>query len=369
MSALPGWLLDVRNTLPGWIDAVSHSDGWGRYRFAVDAYEPYDLDSSHLMHNVVFTTGGGTAGLPDDAGRAAWCEYLRGMQRPEDGIMLDEGMERHILSEHAEPTAEEVFNVRRFTTRNGLTTLMDMGGKPAHPLAHQESFETPAEIVTYLEGLHWDNPWGAGSWAGAAVMFQHFNRLLGDEEADVIIAAAVDWLAQSQDPETGAWSDGACTSLHQLINGIFKVWIQVCAVANLPVQYPEQVIDLCIRGLREDPALTGTPDACSIFDVAFVLDVALSFTDHRRDEVAEIAVGFLPSFEPMVRADGAFSYGPDGSLKSHGGLHLAPVKMQSDLAGTAINCHAIAILSNLSGLREELGWVPVSEWRGISPRN
>jgi len=366
MSALPGWLTQVQQTLPRWIDRVSHPDGWGRYRFAVSAYEPYDLDSSHLMHNVIYTTGGGTAGIPDEEGRGQWCDYLRGLQRPEDGLMIDEAMEGHILSASGRPTQAEVFDVRRFTTRNGLTTLVDLGGKPRYRLAHQESFRTPQQMVAYLEGLHWDNPWGAGSWAGAAVMFQQFNRLLGDPDAKANIKAALDWLAMRQDPRTGAWSDGKCDCLHRLINGIFKIWIQVCAVADLPIQYPEQVIDLCITGLTQDPLLMGTPDACSIFDVAFVLDVALSYCDHRRDEVADIALGLLPAFEPMVQADGAFSYGPEGSLRSHGGLHLAPVAQQSDLAGTAINCHAIALLCSLCGLGHELSWQPVSRWRGVA---
>jgi hypothetical protein len=151
--------------------------------------------------------------------------------------------------------------------------------------------------------------------------------------------------------------------LNVLVNGIFKIWIQAIPAANFPVQYPEKVIDLCLRALREDSALVNTPDACSIFDVALVLDTALHFSDHRRDEVAELAAQALPRLEPLYRDDGAFSYGPDGSLASHGGLHLAPVKMQSDAPGTAITVNAISLLCNLCGLREELGWTPTTESR------
>ena len=361
MSALPRWLSDVKTTVPAWVDQVAHSEGPGRYRFAIDAYEPYDLDSSHMLHNVVFTVGGD--GRPDERQRREWVDYLCGLQRPEDGLLIDEGMERHIVTTAPQPTAEEIANVRRFTSRNGLGTAIDLGGKPRYPLRHDEAFQKPEQIVSYLENLHWDNPWGAGSWAGAVILFQHFNRLLGDARADEIIRAGVNWLAQHQDAETGAWSDGSDVSLHCLINGIFKVWIQVLPVADLPVQYPENVIDLCLRGLREDRMLTEDADACSIFDVALVLDIALHFTDHRRGEVAELAASYLPKFEPMIRPDGAFSYGPERSLSAHGGLALAPVKDQSDAAGTALHCHALALLCNLCGLRDELGWTPLTEWR------
>ena len=44
-------------------------------------------------------------------------------------------------------------------------------------------------------------------------------------------------------------------------------------------------------------------------------------------------------------------------------LDLAPVKEQSDAAGTALHCHSLALLSDLCGFREELGWTPLTEWR------
>jgi hypothetical protein len=356
---LPGWLVDIRRTLPAWLERVHHADGPGRYRFALDAFEPYDLDSSCLAQNIV----GVIRGPPGAVERAAWCAYLLGLQRPEDGFLIDPGLERHIITKGATPTAEEVFNVRRWTSRNGLTTAVELGGTPRYRIAHKERFSTAAETEAYLAGLHWHNPWGAGSWAGALIWYHRVNQMLGDDSAETVIRAAVDWLVRRQDPQTGAWSDGSDVRLNVLVNGIFKVWIQAIPAAAFPVQYPEKVVDLCIRALREDPALTGTPDACSIFDVALVLDTALRFCEHRRAEVTELMAACLPRFEPLVRPDGAFSYGPDGSLANHGGVHLAPVKDQSDIAGTAITCSALSLVCNLCGLRQELGWTPTTESR------
>ncbi|MDO9543537.1 MAG: hypothetical protein Q7J98_14620 [Kiritimatiellia bacterium] len=363
MNTFPDWLVRIKKTLPHWIDEISHSDGPGRFRFALEAYEPYDLDSSHLLHNIIFSTADAGRGLPSEEERRQWIDYLCGLQRAEDGLLIDPGMERHIISKGLTPTEEETANVRRFTSRNGLCTVIELGGKPRYPLRHNEVFRQPEEIIHYLESLPWENPWGAGSWAGAIILFQHFNRLLGDEKADELIQVAANWLVKKQNPKTGAWSNGSDVPLHCLINGIFKVWIQVIPVSDMPVQYPEQVIDLCIKGMREDTALKDMPDTCSIFDVALVLDIALRFTDHRRNEVAELAKAALPQLEPMVRPDGAFSYGQEHSLADHGGLNLAPVKNQSDATGTALMCNTIPLLCNLCGLREELGWTPLTEWR------
>jgi len=255
------------------------------------------------------------------------------MQEPTEGWLVDEGMERHIITEAPPPTAEEIFTVRRWTTRNGLTTVLELGGRPRYPVAHKERFHTREATEAYLAGLDWSSPWGAGSYAGAVIWYHRVNQLLGDESAALVIRAAVDWLVRHQNPNTGFWSDGSETRLNNLVNGIFKIWIQAIPAADFPVQYPEKVVDLCLRALSEDRALVNTPDACSIFDVALVLDTALRFCDHRADEVAEVAAQALPRLEPLYRDDGGFSYGPNGSLADHGGLHLGPVKLQSDAPG------------------------------------
>lgn len=360
MDDLPDWLIGLKETLPQWVKRMGHSDGPGRYRFAEEAFRPYGLDSSALIYNVVRTLN---IPLGDDE-RQAWIDYILSHQRPEDGQLIDPGLESRIISESDPPTEAEVFNIRRMITRNCLNTVLSLGGRPRYRLAHEEAFHTAEEMVGYLENLHWHNPWGAGSWAGAVIVFQHFNRLLGDKNADSVIEAGVRWLAEHQDPENGAWHDHkGTTPLHNLVNGIFKVWIQLLPITDLPVQYVDRVIDLCLNAMHEDPALAGTPDACSIFDVGFVLDVALRFTDHRRSEVAEWCARALPMFEQFVRPDGALSYHATGSSITHGGLSLAPTKDQSEAAGTALHVHAIALLCNLCGLRQELGWTPVTEWQ------
>lgn len=355
--SLPGWLAKVKETIPQWTVRLKDDSGSGRYRFAVDAYVPYDLNSSVMMRITRQTTGDN----PGDEELQAWLEYILSHQRPEDGLFIDESLEGRMGAVLGSPTEEELLNLRRMITRNSLESVLQMGGKPRYPIMYEETFETPAEIVEYMERLQWDGPWAAGSWAGAVILFQHFNRLLGDEKADEIIRAGVDWLLANQRPENGAWHDGSHPALHNQINGIFKIWIQLRGITDFPVQYPEKIVDLCIQGMREDPELNGAPDACSIFDVALVLDTALRFTDHRSDEVAEICASHLSPLEQMVRPDGAFSYNPDGPLQSHGGLNLAQPTDQSDVAGSALLTQAIAMLCNLCGLRDELGWRPTTE--------
>jgi hypothetical protein len=414
MSMLPGWLQSARATVPQWIRSVKHPSGAGRYRFAVDAYEPYDLDSSCMVENARLTV----EGMPPEDERREWVAYLGALQEAENGWLVDPGMERricsalpdgrlavpvpedprqrelmeaflrrpgmghHVLVGRTQASPAEIEQTRGWTSRNGLTTILELGGLPRHKLALARGYtpgersggpitgpsgvlRTADEAVEYLSRLDWDNPrgWGAGSWSGAMLWYHRLNQLLGDETAGEVIKAGVGWLLQAQSPETGCWSDLSRVRLAAAVNVIFKLWIQAIPAVGFPVQYPEKVVDLCIRALREDPALVDTPDACSIFDVALVLDTALRFCDHRRDEVAGLAAAALLRIEPLYREDGGFSYGPDGSLVTHGGLHLAPVCLQSDAAGTAIVVNAIALLCSLCGLRDDLGWSPTTESR------
>ena len=361
MAEVPAWLTDMRTSVPAWAESVRHPDGPGRYRFTLNAYEPYDIDSSQNTYSTLRAIGH----VFGDEERDGWLAYLTSMQREEDGLFVDAAMERHTIAAAGEPSPVELANVRRFITRNCITTILGLGGLPAYPLRHDEAFATPDELVRYLESLDWRNSWGAGSWAGAAIRFQCYNQLVGADEgrAQEVVDAGVRWLEERQDPASGAWSHGGEVRLNVLVNGIFKVWMNLLDVAALRVQYPERVVDLCLNALRDDPALVGTPDACSIFDVALVLDVALRRTDHRRDEVGRALDGSFTGLRPMVRDDGGFSYGPDGSLANHGGLALAPVADQSDAAGTAINVNAVALIANLTGAREDIGWLPVSEWQ------
>jgi hypothetical protein len=64
---------------------------------------------------------------------------------------------------------------------------------------------------------------------------------------------------------------------------------------------------------------------------------------------------------PMLRADGAFSYLPDWSIE-RGMVKLAPCLDQGDLGGTQLLTQGLALLANVAGVREELGWIPTTEW-------
>ena len=252
---IPDYLYRLKESIPAWMEKLEHPGGIGRYRLALEAYLPYDTLSSSMAHCVLSITQAEHPYLRDTEQAHAWADYLLSYQQ-EDGHIVDEAQEKLMLGgKDGEPPSEKMqLDHRRGQTRNLLYIAYRLGRLPRYPQTHKDGFRNADDLVAWLEGLHWQNPWGAGSWASAALSFQFFNKLLGDEDSAALIEVGRQWLMERQDPETGTWSDGS--RQHKLV--------------------------------------------------------------------------------PEIR--------------------------QSALDGTALHCQALALLANLSGLRDELGWVPCTEW-------
>ena len=356
-STVPDWVLGLKTSIPDWVEAIRAPAGYGRYRFAIDAFEPFDLCSSECVYGIRRILDGGSDSFLSDDERSGWVTYLRDLQR-EDGMLIDPALDRRLVRTDERPIEESLLSMRAGHTRNGLQMLHALGGRPRYALRTPDIFVEPAGMIEYLEALDWQNPWGAGSWAGGSILKHWLSREFGEPGAGtagtVVIGAGIDWLLRNQDPETGAWFRGDGVPVHNLINGIFKVWIQLAKPLSFPIQYPDKVIDLCIRGLRTDPMLGELADACSIFDVALVLDVALGETEHRREESAELVAGYLETLRKKVRPDGAFSYWDGPPFRAVSSVRLAPDTDQADALATALNMQSLLHVCRICGL--SIGW-------------
>jgi len=364
VTALPDWLAEVKQTLPEWIDDVRYGDGSGRYRYAIEAYEPYDFESSDRIHGAIERIRNDDW-WDDEEERDAWIEYVYGLQR-QDGFFTENSLEEHVRESSIDGSDDPIDVVRKHLTQSCLEILSRHDVEPEYPVPEEVGYgsdlaiETPAEMVEYLEGLDWTSPWGAGSWAGRTIRMVETQMDYDGQDREAVVQAGIDWLTEHQDPETGAWFEGDNVPFHQQVNGVFKVWIQLIE-HGLPVQYPDAVIDLCVAAMEEDPRLFDTPDPCSVFDVAFVLNVALRHTGSREDELAALAGDTLQRLEPMARPDGGFSYEAGGSNGHCGTYELGPEKNQSDAMGASMMTQALPELCCLCDLEDELGWTVRSE--------
>ena len=173
-------------------------------------------------------------------------------------------------------------------------------------------------------------PWTAGSWTSRAVE-THLalrsaaaasgaglhTRGAGTREAparngpqprDAVIDFVQRWLEARQDHATGAWYAGVESPHHNVVNGIFKLFV---TYERLGWEIPRQraIVDFVLGGADRERGFAG--QGCSVFDPMQVLYVLrCRGNDHRAAEVdAATAASFLTFLDNWDEPAGWFREG------------------------------------------------------------
>ena len=173
-------------------------------------------------------------------------------------------------------------------------------------------------------------PWTAGSWTSRAV---ETHLALKDAAAtggeggrtaaatvtgapagtspprqDAVIDFVQEWLEARQDRTTGAWYAGVASPHHNVVNGIFKLFV---TYERLGWEIPRQraIVDFVLGGSDRERGFAG--QGCSVFDPMQVLYVLrCRGNDHRAAEVdAATAASFLTFLDNWDDATGWFREG------------------------------------------------------------
>ena len=116
------------------------------------------------------------------------------------------------------------------------------------------------------------------------------------------------WLEARQDHTTGAWYAGVESPHHNVVNGIFKLFV---TYERLGWEIPRQraIVDFVLGGSDRERGFAG--QGCSVFDPMQVLYVLrCRATDHRAAEVdAATAASFLTFLDNWDEAAGWFREG------------------------------------------------------------
>lgn len=237
--------------------------------------------------------------------------------------------------------------VRHAETRQAYTALNGAGHEPLYPLP--ELVQGAEDVRRYLHDLNWRaRPWGAGSHASLLAVFLSAN---GREDLLPAWFEVIDSLFR---PETGGWYRDEGQSDVQIINGIMKVYTAYNFLAMVPPGV-DKAIDSVLRvGCGEG--------GCNIVDGVYVLHTAAQWTEHRRDEVREFCLAMIPRIEAYRHKDGGLSYGLEGTQRNYYGARVSTgMKGIADLHGTKLLTWAYVLISDVLGLREDLGWrIPVA---------
>ena len=146
-------------------------------------------------------------------------------------------------------------------------------------------------------------PWTAGSWTTRAV-----ETHLALQADSAVIDFVQQWLDARQDRATGAWLAGADAPRHNVVNGIFKLFV---TYERLGWEIPRQraIVDFVLGGADRERGFGG--QGCSVFDPMQVLYVLRCRGNrYRAEEVdAATAASFLTFLDNWDDAAGWFREG------------------------------------------------------------
>lgn len=362
-----------KDTLPHFLERVSHPNGVGCYRLAPSGLT--SLGEQTLLGVSTFALKCAyTLGLWDELSEAdqeAWGAYLRSYQitgRYRALPYTENAFIDALIVAPLTPTLTWRGRLRRLIrwslsyqqlviraeTKQAIASLMGVGQHVERPF---DGFmlDVPSQ-QRFFRSLDWRNPWHAGShYAHELTFIQTMGAsILSTTARQSLLESAERFICRMADTQTGAYFTGVMPHYDQLINGSMKVlagldWSQQA------IHYPQRLIDTC---LQQKPR----SDGCHLVDNVYVLYRCSQQTTHRRRDiqayVLEILVMIAAHYRP---ADGGFSYFVDGSQTTYYTLPITHRQPLADLHGTMLLTWALAMIFVL------LEDSRLPEWRVIKP--
>jgi len=282
-----------------------------------------------------------------------WIKHIQSFQTPDGrfaGFFEDPAVLR--ITDKKAGLFKQDISTRRAETRQACATLLSVGAAPLLPVAHLP--RTPHQVRRYIRKLDWAEPWGAGSHAGHLIFFYELNaRVFGETAtADELLPVVISELDRLQDPESGSWYSRR-PAPHQVVNGAMKV-LTGYAFLDKPFRYAERLIDTCL-------AVANDEQGCNNADVIYVLHQCRSYTSYRKGDILDYCTRRLKTIEHFRREDGAFSFFETGAQTHYYDVPVSRGLLESDVHGTTLFVWTLAMIGDLLGYNQELGWcLPVT---------
>ncbi|OQY45560.1 MAG: hypothetical protein B6242_09985 [Anaerolineaceae bacterium 4572_78] len=350
-------LNNLRQDILVWLKTVHQHEHTGYYRYSYKGSLHYPsaqsgLGMSCFALRTYYTLGALDAIEPNDL--QAWTNYIKSFQTHKgvcDGYFEDTELLRVVDKKMGRFRRD--MGVRRAETRQACGTLLSVGAKPRYPVI-ADLPQTSEQLIDYIYALPWlDNPWHAGSHTSHLAFFLKLNAdVFGytDKFAELMPLILIE-LDRLQDPDTGSWFGGT-PSMPQIINGAMKV-LTIYELLQRPFAYPEKLIDTCLNAKNDS-------NACGNVDITLVLHHCQKWTTYRQNEIRAFAEERLQSIMSFRKPDGAFSFLPDTTGKYYYKVEISQGLVESDLHGTSLFTWTIAMLAEILGIADTLGWhVPI----------
>ena len=160
---------------------------------------------------------------------------------------------------------------------------------------------------------------------------------------------AIRWVNRLQHPEDGSWYLAAPTTQRK-ISGAMKIITGFIAVNRIHFNYPEKLIDLCLKAANNQ-------HACDNFNIIFVLNYASKLMDrnYRQSEIERFALQRLDIYWTHYHTDkNGFSFFPNKANDIYYGAKITRGLNEPDMHGTVLFLWGISIIAQLLGIEKEL---------------
>jgi hypothetical protein len=235
---------------------------------------------------------------------------------------------------------------RRAETRQAVSALELYGEKPDYQ--YKNIPKNQEEVAAYLSRLDWTSPWGAGSHFSHLLFFLKRSDLADKEE---LITSAIDWVNNLQHSENGFWYQGE-PEISQKINGAMKIISGLIAAERVDFKYAEKIIDNCLAAKNDR-------HACDNFNIVYVLKYCRQVCggNYREEEIKDFMIKRLEIYhEYYHETQGGFSFNKTRPKKSYYGAIINRGKPEPDIHGTVMYLWGIAVIAQVLGIDQELGF-------------
>ncbi|MEM7033808.1 MAG: hypothetical protein AAF629_29965 [Chloroflexota bacterium] len=383
------WCFRLNDTMGPWFSTLFDRDYPGRIRFCnqgnlIEPTANTGLGASCLALKATYQTGVWEQLEPDM--QSGWIAHIQSFQEQETGYFEDAAilavadaranwsLPKKVLNrvrrklgyadlaeldamstKKHRPEKYTVLNTatRRAETRQACAALLAAGSRPLYPINHIPA--SPEAILAYLDDLPWYlNPWHAGSHTAYLIFALKLNADIFNQQTPFQkhVPIILSYLDQLQDPETGSWFRNSWfpreVPLNQKVNGAMKV-LTGYSLLDKPVQWPEKLIDLCLRAYDDR-------DACHSVDLIYILHECAKWTTHRQGETEAFAEKLLGSIEKHCKPDGGLSFYPTHANTMYYGVPISTGLPESDVHGSHLLIWAATLCLNLLDLKPEFKW-------------
>ena len=222
-------------------------------------------------------------------------------------------------------------------TKQALATLAEINEESFHKV--EMPFLNAKDLLGYLEGLNWMEPWTSGAQFSSLCVYSRINENVFNSELE---SFATKIFVQ----DTGSYHSPNLSNKREIINGAMKIitgldWI------NVPIHNPKQLINFCLSNIPES-------EGCDIVDFVYVLYKCSNQVDYRKDEINKLFIEILEQIKKLYNEqDNAFSYFTNQSQTHYYGAKISKGEHRADIHGSLLCLWAVLMILESLDLKEE----------------